>query len=114
MSKNPCIGCGACCAHFRVSFFWGECQSAGGSVPDEKVIQISPNYVSMKGTEASPTRCIELCGTIGSDASCGMYSQRSSTCREFDASFENGNQEAQCDKARLAHGLPPLTAEDWI
>ncbi|MEG0249014.1 MAG: YkgJ family cysteine cluster protein, partial [Pseudomonas sp.] len=27
---NPCLDCGACCGYFRVSFFWGECQSAGG------------------------------------------------------------------------------------
>ena len=36
-----CTSCGACCAHFRVSFYWGECQSGGGLVPDELVVQIS-------------------------------------------------------------------------
>ena len=114
MEKNPCLGCGACCSHFRVSFFWGECQSAGGTVPDEKVIQISPNYVCMTGTETKPTRCNQLCGTVGKDASCGMYSQRSSACSGFTASYEEGNHDERCDQARIAHGLKPLTAEDWI
>lgn len=68
MEKNPCVGCGACCSHFRVSFFWGECESSGGTVPDEKVIQISSSYVCMKGTEKKPSRCSELCGTVGDDA----------------------------------------------
>ncbi|THB82127.1 YkgJ family cysteine cluster protein, partial [Pantoea allii] len=22
--SNPCVSCGACCAHFRVSFYWAE------------------------------------------------------------------------------------------
>ncbi|MEG6657786.1 YkgJ family cysteine cluster protein, partial [Pseudomonas aeruginosa] len=26
-TDNPCLTCGACCAHFRVSFYWGECRS---------------------------------------------------------------------------------------
>ncbi|MPQ71936.1 YkgJ family cysteine cluster protein, partial [Pseudomonas sp. MWU12-2323] len=25
---SPCLNCGACCSHFRVSFFWGECASS--------------------------------------------------------------------------------------
>jgi len=32
---NPCLTCGACCAYFRVSFYFGECVSAGGAVPDK-------------------------------------------------------------------------------
>ncbi|MDX1269447.1 MAG: YkgJ family cysteine cluster protein, partial [Oceanisphaera sp.] len=26
-SGNPCLTCGACCAFFRVSFYWGEIHS---------------------------------------------------------------------------------------
>ncbi|MGB7648286.1 MAG: YkgJ family cysteine cluster protein, partial [Pseudomonas fluorescens] len=37
---SPCLSCGACCSHFRVSFFWGECASSGGTVPDDLVVQI--------------------------------------------------------------------------
>ncbi|MOA32367.1 hypothetical protein D3C78_1535800 [compost metagenome] len=38
-----------------------------------------------------------------------MYEQRSSPCREFEASWEHGEHNPRCDAARAAHGLPPLT-----
>jgi Fe-S-cluster containining protein len=112
MSKpNPCLECGACCAYFRVSFYWGECQSAGGLVPDERVIQVTHNRVAMIGTDATPVRCTALVGEVGrTGVGCSMYAQRSSTCREFDASWEHGEHSPACDKARAAHGLPPLPA----
>lgn len=31
--NNPCVSCGACCAYFRVSFYWAESESGGGTVP---------------------------------------------------------------------------------
>lgn len=105
---NPCLTCGACCAFFRVSFFWGECQSAGGSVPDELVVQINPHFVAMRGTEHKPARCHQLLGEVGCGVRCGMYEQRSSSCREFEASWENGVHNPRCDDARRAHGLPAL------
>ncbi|MGG2397440.1 YkgJ family cysteine cluster protein [Pseudomonas sp. SH1-B] len=106
---NPCLTCGACCAFFRVSFFWGECQSAGGTVPDEQVVQINPHYVAMRGTESKPARCTQLLGDVGCGVRCTMYEQRSSSCREFEASWANGVHNPRCDDARKAHGLPPLT-----
>lgn len=108
-SSNPCLTCGACCAHFRVSFFWGECQSAGGTVPDDLVIQISPSRVAMQGTDAKPSRCISLMGDVGCGTRCTIYEQRSSPCREFEASWANGEHNERCDAARAAYGLPPLT-----
>lgn len=106
---NPCLECGACCAHFRVSFYWGECQSAGGLVPDERVIQVTHNRVAMLGTDVKPSRCISLAGEVGKPGvSCSMYAQRSSTCREFEASWEHGEHNPACDAARAAYGLPPL------
>lgn len=108
--NNPCLNCGACCAHFRVSFFWGECQSAGGSVPDDQVVLITPQRVAMRGTESKPVRCTALRGEVGAGVSCGLYAQRSSTCREFEASWANGEANPSCDAARLAYGLPPLVA----
>ncbi len=77
--NNPCLTCGACCAYFRVSFFWGECTSAGGVVPDELVVQINPTRVAMIGTDAKPCRCIGLEGEIGKSVSCSLYAQRSSS-----------------------------------
>jgi len=34
-SDNPCLSCGACCAAFRVSFYWREADGgeSGGAVP---------------------------------------------------------------------------------
>lgn len=105
---NPCLACGACCAHFRVSFFWGECASSGGVVPDHLVVQVSPHNVAMLGTEAKPARCVGLLGDVGCRVRCTLYEQRSSTCREFEAAWSNGEPNAHCDAARAAHGLPPL------
>lgn len=104
--NNPCLTCGACCAYFRVSFFWGECTSAGGVVPDELVVQINPTRVAMIGTDAKPCRCIGLEGEIGKSVSCSLYAQRSSPCREFDAAWVNGQPNDDCNAARAAHGLP--------
>ncbi len=108
-TDNPCLTCGACCAHFRVSFFWGECCSSGGQVPDDLVVQVSPYHVAMRGTESKPARCVGLLGDVGSGVRCTLYEQRSSTCREFEASWVDGAHNPNCDAARAAHGLPPLT-----
>ena len=106
---NPCLNCGACCGYFRVSFFWGECVSAGGLVPDEAVVQISPSRVAMIGTDSKPCRCTALSGEVGQQVACTLYAQRSSTCREFEASWEHGEPNPSCDAARAAYGLPALT-----
>ncbi|WP_248794531.1 YkgJ family cysteine cluster protein [Pseudomonas sp. MWU13-2105] len=108
---NPCLNCGACCAYFRVSFYWGECASAGGLVPDELVTQVSPNHVAMLGTERRAPRCTALEGEVGQQVSCSIYHQRSSTCREFEASWVDSVHNEHCDKARAAFGLPPLEPE---
>lgn len=107
-TDNPCLTCGACCAHFRVSFFWGECASAGGTVPDNMTTQISPFYVAMTGTESKPARCDALMGEVGCQVRCTLYEQRSSSCREFEASWVDGIHNPRCDAARAAHGLPPV------
>ncbi|MHC6227279.1 YkgJ family cysteine cluster protein [Pseudomonas sp. X10] len=111
---NPCLSCGACCGHFRVSFFWGECTSAGGVVPDDLVVQINPTRVAMIGTDSKPCRCIGLEGEIGKQVSCTLYTQRSSPCREFEASWVGGVHNPSCDAARAAYGLPPLEANEPI
>ncbi|PAU62108.1 YkgJ family cysteine cluster protein [Pseudomonas indica] len=108
-TDNPCLTCGACCAHFRVSFFWGECCSSGGQVPDDLVVQVSPYHVAMRGTESKPARCVGLLGDVGNGVRCTLYEHRSSTCREFEASWIDGVHNPNCDAARAAHGLPPLT-----
>jgi Fe-S-cluster containining protein len=114
--NNPCIGCGACCSYFRVSFYQGELKSVGGFVPDDSVVPINMFYVAMKGTEIKDNkRCVKLSGDIGDCASCSIYEDRPSPCRDFPASYENGIglYEERCDKARIAHGLKPLKVSDW-
>lgn len=113
--KNPCVGCGACCAFFRVSFHWMECKSAGGTgtVPDENTEQVNFHHVAMKGTTGANPRCIKLEGELGKDAKCSDYDNRPTPCRDFDASWQFGEHEPRCDKARLSHNLPLLTKDDW-
>lgn len=108
-TENPCLSCGACCAYFRVSFYWGECQSAGGLVPDNLTVAVTPHLVAMQGTEQKPARCAALLGEVGCGTRCTIYENRASTCREFMAAWENGEPNPHCDAARAAHGLPPLT-----
>lgn len=109
-SESPCLTCGACCANFRVSFYWGECQSVGGTIPDELTLQISPHHACMKGTEKNPVRCVALVGTPGEHVCCNIYEQRSSTCREFDMFNTDGSINEACTHARAVYGLPPVIA----
>ncbi|MDR7335818.1 YkgJ family cysteine cluster protein [Roseateles asaccharophilus] len=95
-----CQSCGACCAVFRVSFYWAEADDApGGTVPAALTRQISPQLRCMAGTEVAPVRCIALQGEVGRSVACGIYEQRSSTCR----SVQPGD--AQCLRARERLGL---------
>lgn len=105
---SPCLSCGACCGFFRVSFYWGECQSAGGAVPDNLTLQVNNHYACMKGTEAKPARCTALLGDVGSQVRCTIYENRSSTCREFAMHGEGGLRNDDCNRARAHYGLPPL------
>jgi Fe-S-cluster containining protein len=95
-----CQTCGACCAAFRVSFYWAETDAhPEGQVPQAMTASISPYHVAMLGTELKPVRCIALCGEVGQSVSCSIYEKRSSTCREFESGTED------CMKARKINGL---------
>jgi len=113
---HPCQKCGACCAYFRVSFYWreGDLASTPAPVPSELSQDLSDFLKIMKGTEEKRiNRCIALDGKIGSRTSCTIYENRPSPCRNFTASFESGSRNKRCDEARCAHHLKPLTPEDW-
>jgi hypothetical protein len=104
--SESCQDCGACCAHYRVSFYWGESDAhPGGHVPQALTIPITPYRIAMRGTERSPVRCVALEGEVGRKVSCSIYPQRSATCREFSAGTP------ECNKARAAYGLAPLPAQ---
>lgn len=111
--EHPCRTCGACCARFRVSFYWGEGDDAHGGVPAERTVAISPFLRAMKGTEKHPPRCEALEGTLGVHVGCAIYDQRPPPCREFEPSYENGVPNPGCDAARIRIGLRPLARADW-
>jgi len=111
---HPCLSCGACCAHFRVAFHWSEADpELGGSTPPGLAETLDPHRLVMRGTQSRAPRCIALQGEVGSDAHCGIYAARPSPCRDLVPAWENGQPSPQCDRARLAHGLEPLTPSTW-
>ena len=82
-------------------------------MPPQLTEKLDHHRVLMQGTRSAPVRCIGLEGVVGTAVHCGIYQQRPSVCHEVKASWESGAVSAQCDKARLAHGLPVLTPLDW-
>ncbi|ECG8590271.1 YkgJ family cysteine cluster protein [Salmonella enterica subsp. salamae] len=105
---NPCMTCGACCAYFRVSFYWAEGDDANGRVPVALTEPISPFLRCMAGTNQKQPRCKALIGTPGESVSCAIYENRPSPCREFSISGEGGEVNEACNRARAKYGLPPL------
>jgi Fe-S-cluster containining protein len=104
-----CATCGACCAYYRVSFYWGETTaSAYGTVPVELTSRLTDHRAVMIGTERTSPRCIALRGTVGDQVSCSIYDSRSTTCRDLKVSWQDGEHNPHCDKARTAYGLPVL------
>ena len=108
---NPCLSCGACCAHFRVSFYFGELQGQpGGWVPLELTSKVNDFRAAMKGTEDGG-RCVALRGELGKPGiRCAIYQQRSGTCREFDAWLPDGTPNPECQRLREQRGLAPLSS----
>ena len=101
---NPCLRCGACCATYRVSFYWAEAEQHG--LPDSLIEKVSPWHACMAGTGQPEPRCHALAGVIGQSVSCRVYSQRPSPCRELQPG------EDKCNRARARHGLPLLDDEE--
>lgn len=97
---NECQRCGACCASFRVSFYWAEAWSRG--LPDSLVEKVNTQMACMAGTNHVEPRCEALRGTVGEEVLCTAYGQRPEPCREV----EQGD--AKCLKARRLKGLGPL------
>ena len=102
---SACTECGACCASFRVSFYWAEAEDGGGTVPVAMTEKVDSFHRCMRGTWSAAPRCTALSGEVGRQVACGIYAQRPSPCREV----EQGS--AQCQRARARHGLPALVPE---
>lgn len=114
---SPCLTCGACCAFFRVEFYWREAEESDteNPVPLGLFEDLTPEFRCMKGTSLKHhPKCVALNGRIGKEVACSVYLNRPSPCREFQYSYYEGKQNPRCDAARRAHGLPPLRREDVI
>lgn len=114
--RNACLDCGACCAFFRASFYYAEADDVTpGGVPVELTEDLNDIYRCMKGTNARQPYCIALHGEIGKQVACSIHPRRSYVCRDFDASYVDGQtHNERCDKARAAFGLRPLQPGDWV
>lgn len=111
---NPCLNCGACCAYYRASFYWAEADDeTPGGVPVEMTKKLNEFRRVMIGTNQKNPRCIALMGEIGESVHCSIYERRSSVCRAFEPSWLDGKPNENCDKARIAWGLPPLRPDEW-
>lgn len=107
-TPHPCLSCGACCGTFRVSFYWAE------PVPEQYTERLNDFRANMKhAPDPERPRCIALGGEIGKEVECTIYENRPTPCRDFTASFENGEPNPRCDQARARYGLAPLTPQDW-
>ncbi len=95
---NACQQCGACCAAFRVSFYWAEAEARG--LPDAAIERVTPHLACLAGTNQQHPRCVALAGEVGKGVTCGLYAQRPSPCREVQPGDE------KCEEARARHGLP--------
>lgn len=107
--SSICSDCGACCKHFRVSFYQGELNSfPGGLVPEELTSVVTPFLVCMKGTEQGNGRCIAL----QPNNRCAIYENRPTPCREFAVYQEDGSLNPKCLQLRSQFGIgmpePPL------
>ncbi len=99
-ADNPCLRCGACCASFRVSFYWAEAAERG--LPEDLYEPITPTLACMKGTHSKSPRCVALTGEVGQQVGCTAYAHRPAPCHEVQIG------DSQCLKARARHGLPPF------
>jgi uncharacterized protein len=98
--SDVCRQCGACCAAFRVSFYWAEAEQQG--LPPEAVEQVTAVLACMRGTNQPQPRCHALQGDVGRAVICTHYAQRPSPCREVQPGDE------KCAQARARHGLASL------
>lgn len=104
--SNPCLGCGVCCDHFRISFYFGELDSQpNGFVPTKLTEKVNDFFACMKGTGAGG-RCIALQGTPGEKISCAIYRNRPTPCREFPVFMDDGKPNPKCNELRTKAGIP--------
>lgn len=107
--SNPCLNCGACCSHFRISFYHSELDyHPAGFVPDSMAEKVNDTYACMTGTKSGEGRCIALQGSIGESISCSIYANRPTPCRKYRVWLEDGSPNPECQKLRAKIGLKLL------
>ena len=99
---------------YQVSFSSKEMAKDSFHVPPERAVKISEDRMALKFVSPNKRRCQSLQGTIGQMVGCQIYDRRPSPCRNFKASYEDGQKNIRCDEARATMGLAPLTREDWV
>ncbi|EPE4948355.1 YkgJ family cysteine cluster protein, partial [Escherichia coli] len=62
----------------------------------------------MQSTNQKNPRCVVLSGQPRVNACYSIYENRSSTCREFPMSGNNGVVNEACNRARAKYDLTPL------
>ena len=77
--SEPCTGCGACCAAYRVDF---DCRDLDPRFPPALVVELTEHLLRLRGTDHQPPRCAALSGRIGERVRCGIYEWRPGPCRE--------------------------------
>jgi Fe-S-cluster containining protein len=112
---NPCLNCGLCCNHFRISFYCGELDTQPmGFVPNEMTSKINDFFACMKGTETGG-RCTALIGTPGQEGiKCSIYSNRPSPCREYEVWDDNGIPNPKCNELRAKAGISLIQEKEMI
>ena len=78
-------------------------------MPVAMAIPLTAKLMRMKGTDDAAPRCIALEGEVGCQVGCRIYEHRPSPCHEFNPWAALGIADQACDRARLRHGLRPLS-----
>ncbi len=94
---QACSSCGACCATYRVCFYWAEVDA--NNIPAEHVVPADRLRVAMRQVESS-ARCVALDGEVGIDVACTIYERRPQICRDVQPG------DPSCVRARGRWGLP--------
>lgn len=100
-AEDICMSCGACCQTYRVSFHWKEAETL--DIPEDLIEPVNNIFVCLAGTNLASPRCNMLDGKVGEKVKCNMYEKRPSPCHEVKVGDD------KCNRARLRHGLPPIT-----
>lgn len=106
--KNPCLTCGTCCAHFRVSLVLGRNRLGLGAECSPRTGRANISIFVRKGTNNKHPRCVALQGVIDNQVNCLIYNFRPTACRDFAISGQNNQPNNLCEQTRKSWKLRPL------